>query len=92
MGALLEHLGMGVEGLDAGQLGGHGGEDAVLDGIGELTHDGEGGVLHHVVHLVDGAQLVFSMGSTPKAARPDSTTCPAPRGSSGSSPRSPDPC
>ncbi len=56
MGTLLEHLRVGVEGLDAGQLGGHGGEDAVLDGVGELTDDGEAGVLHHVVHLVDGAR------------------------------------
>ena len=66
MGALLEHLGMGVEGLDAGQLGRHGGEDAVLDGIGELTHDGEGGVLHHVVHLVDGARAGVLDGQHPE--------------------------
>ncbi len=66
VGALLEHLGMGVEGLDAGQLGGHGGEDAVLDGVGELTHDGEGGVLHHVIHLVDGARAGVLDGQHPE--------------------------
>ena len=45
----------------------------MLDGIGELTHDGEGGVLHHVVYLVDGARAGCSRWAAPKAARPDST-------------------
>ncbi|MNS73554.1 hypothetical protein D3C72_1069990 [compost metagenome] len=66
VGALLEHLGVGVEGLDAAKLGRHCGEDAVLYGVGQLTDDGEGGVLHHVVHLVDGARAGVLYGQHPE--------------------------
>ena len=56
VGALLEHLRVGIEGLDAAKLGRYGGENAVLDGVGELADDGEAGVLHHVIDFVDGAR------------------------------------
>ncbi len=66
VGALLEHLRVGIEGLDAAKLGRHGGENAVLDGIGELADDGEAGVLHHVVDFVDGARAGVLDGQHPK--------------------------
>ncbi len=56
VGALLEHLRVGIEGFDATQLGRYGGEDTVLDGVGELADDGEAGMLHHVIDFVDGAR------------------------------------
>ena len=70
VGALLEYLGVGIEGLDATQLCRHCGEDAVLYGVGQLTDDGEAGVLHHIVHLVDGARAGVLDGQDAKGGAP----------------------